>query len=151
MISRSWQTHQEGGERLDYQNFADYMLLLSYMGTTDWPRTTSTPHASGHPVAIPILRAGCSAVDGRRRCATCDRGDADRLLAADDTTIKILSALMQSEESGCCGRIDPEAFFGGGALTGERMMRARFSLSDAAARCSTSSGWSRSTTAFTPS
>lgn len=125
--------YQEGGEKLDYVNFADYMLLLSYMATTDWPENNK--HAARERVAGGKFRfyvwdAQQSMTDGGAPPA--NEATIDRLLTADDTTIKILSAVKHSAEFRLlwADRIQKH-FFDGGALTGAKMDARWFALSDA--------------------
>ncbi|MGI9241652.1 MAG: lamin tail domain-containing protein, partial [Verrucomicrobiales bacterium] len=123
----------EGGERLDYTNFVDYMLLLSYMATTDWPgnnKHAARQRVAGSKFKFYVWDAQQSMADGGAPPAT--EATIDRLLTADDTTIKILSAVMGSEEFRLlwADRVQKH-FLDGGALSAARMNARWFQLSDA--------------------
>ena len=126
-------TYQAGGDLLDYTNYADYMLLLSYMGTTDWPgnnKHAARERTPGGKFRFYVWDAQQSMTDGGAPPAT--EATIDRLLTVDDTTIKILSAVKNSEEFRLlwADRIQKH-FFNGGALTNSEMDNRWFGLSNA--------------------
>ncbi|MFT5853789.1 MAG: hypothetical protein ACI8XO_001030 [Verrucomicrobiales bacterium] len=126
-------TYQSGGEMLDYVNYADYMLLLSYMATTDWPENNkhaARERALGEKFRFYVWDAQQSMTDGNAPAAT--EATIDRLLTADDTTIKVLSAVKDSDEFKLlwADRIQKH-FFNGGALTNPMMDGRWFGLSNA--------------------
>ena len=126
-------TYQAGGDLLDYVNFADYMLLLSYMATTDWPgnnKHAARERTPGGKFRFYVWDAQQSMTDGGAPPAT--EATIDRLLTVDDTTIKILSAVKNSEEFRLlwADRVQKH-FFNSGALTNVNMDGRWFGLSNA--------------------